>query len=246
MRTDLSQYYQSTKPSARLNYITSLDERKNFEINGTDFLLRDINVFATTKANQRAILEQLKQLSLSNNTAGASIYDLGNILKSDSISEVTHILKQTEKKADQMRQQDMQQQQQMQEQMIQAKQQEEQLKREFEASEKDKDRQAEIIVAQIRSAGYGAMMDINENKQSDYMDAMDQIQKSENYQSTMDLNREKEANKMMQSREKLNIEREKINAQREIANTQLRIAQENKNRFDAPNKTEQKDKKKKK
>lgn len=246
MRTDLSQYYQSTKPSARLNYITSLDERKNFEINGTDFLLRDINVFATTKANQRAILEQLKQLSLSNNTAGASIYDLGNILKSDSISEVTHILKQTEKKADQIRQQDMQQQQQMQEQMIQAKQQEEQLKREFEASEKDKDRQAEIIVAQIRSAGYGAMMDINENKQSDYMDAMDQIQKSENYQSTMDLNREKEANKIMQSREKLNIEREKINAQREIANTQLRIAQENKNRFDAPNKTEQKDKKKKK
>jgi len=246
MRTDLAQHYHSTKPSARLNYITSLDERKNFEINGTDFLLRDINVFATTKANQRAILEQLKQLALNNNTAGASIYDLGNILKSDSISEVTHILKQTEKKADQVRQQDMQQQQQMQEQMIQAKQQEEQLKREFEASEKDKDRQAEIIVAQIRSAGYGAMMDINENKQSDYMDAMDQIQKSENYQSTMDLNREKEANKMMQSREKLNIEREKINAQREIANTQLRIAQENKNRFDAPNKTEQKDKKKKK
>jgi uncharacterized protein YktA (UPF0223 family) len=246
MRTDLSQHYQSTKPSARLNYITSLDERKNFEINGTDFLLRDINVFATTKANQRAILEQLKQLALNNNTAGASIYDLGNILKSDSISEVTHILKQTEKKADQVRQQDMQQQQQMQEQMIQAKQQEEQLKREFESSEKDKDRQADIIVAQIRSAGYGAMMDINENKQSDYMDAMDQIQKSENYQSTMDLNREKEANKMMQSREKLNIEREKINAQREIANTQLRIAQENKNRFDAPNKTEEKNKKKKK
>jgi len=246
MRTDLAQHYQSTKPSSRLSYITSLDERKNFEINGTDFLLRDINVFATTKANQRAILEQLKQLSLSNNTAGASIYDLGNILKSDSISEVTHILKQTEKKADQIRQQDMQQQQQMQEQMIQAKQQEEQLKREFEASEKDKDRQADVIIAQIKSAGYGAMMDVNENKQSDYMDAMDQIQKSENYQSTMDLNREKEANKIMQSREKLNIEREKINAQREIANTQLRIAQENKNRFDAPNKTDQKDKKKKK
>ena len=246
MRTDLSQHYHSTKPSARLNYITSLDERKNFEINGTDFLLRDINVFATTKANQRAILEQLKQLALNNNTAGASIYDLGNILKSDSISEVTHILKQTEKKADQIRQQDMQQQQQMQEQMIQAKQQEDQLKREFESSEKDKDRQADVIIAQIRSAGYGAMMDLNENKQSDYMDAMDQLQKTENYQSTMDLNREKEANKIMTSREKLNVEREKINAQREIANTQLRIAQENKNRFDMPKKTEQKDKKKKK
>ena len=246
MRTDLAQHYHSTKPSARLNYITSLDERKNFEINGTDFLLRDINVFATTKANQRAILEQLKQLALSNNTAGASIYDLGNIIKSDSISEVTHILKAAEKKSDAVRQQEMQQQQQMQEQMIQSKQQEEQLKLEFQASEKDKDRQADILIAQIRSAGYGAMQDINQNMQSDYMDALDQIQKSENYQSTMDLTREKEANKIMTSREKLNVEREKINAQREIANTQLRVAQENKNRFDAPNKTEQKDKKKKK
>lgn len=246
MRTDLAQHYHSTKPSARLNYITSLDERKNFEINGTDFLLRDINVFATTKANQRAILEQLKQLALSNNTSGASIYDLGNIIKSDSISEVTHILKAAEKKSDAVRQQEMQQQQQMQEQMIQAKQQEEQLKLEFQASEKDKDRQADVLIAQIRSAGYGAMQDINQNMQSDYMDALDQIQKSENYQSTMDLNREKEANKIMTSREKLNVEREKINAQREIANTQLRVAQENKNRFDTPNKTDQKDKKKKK
>lgn len=246
MRTDLAQYYHSTKPSTRLNYITSLDERKNFEINATDFLLRDVNVFATTKANQRAILEQLKQLAINNNTAGASIYDLGNILKSDSIAEVSHILKKTEQKADQIRQQEQQQQQQMQEQMLQAKEQEQQMKLQFEAEEGEKDRQANILIAQIRSAGYGAMMDINENKQSDYLDAMDKIQKSENYQQTMSLNQEKETNKMMQSREKIAVDREKINAQKEIAQTQLKIAQENKNRFDLPKKTEEKDKKKKK
>ncbi|NBP02956.1 MAG: hypothetical protein EBU90_23160, partial [Proteobacteria bacterium] len=245
MRTDLAQYYHSTKPSTRLNYITSLDERKNFEINATDFLLRDINVFATTKANQRAILEQLKQLAINNNTSGASIYDLGNILKSDSIAEVTHILKQTEKKADQIRQQEQQQQQQMQEQMLEAKQQEQQIKLQFESEEGEKDRQANILIAQIRSAGYGAMMDINKNEQSDYLDAMDQIQKTEQYQQTMALDSEKETNKMMQSREKIAVDREKINAQKEIAQTQLKIAQENKNRFDAPKKTEQKDKKKK-
>jgi len=246
MRTDLAQYYHSTKPSTRLNYITSLDERKNFEINATDFLLRDVNVFATTKANQRAILEQLKQLAINNNTAGASIYDLGNILKSDSIAEVSHILKKTEQKADQIREQEQQQQQQMQEQMLQAKEQEQQMKLQFEAEEGEKDRQANILIAQIRSAGYGAMMDINENKQSDYLDAMDKIQKSENYQQTMSLNQEKETNKMMQSREKIAVDREKINAQKEIAQTQLKIAQENKNRFDLPKKTEEKDKKKKK
>ena len=246
MRTDLAQYYHSTKPSTRLNYITSLDERKNFEINATDFLLRDINVFATTKANQRAILEQLKQLAINNNTSGASIYDLGNILKSDSIAEVSHILKQTEKKADQIRQQEQQQQQQLQDQMLEAKQQEQQMKLQFESEEGEKDRQANILIAQIRSAGYGAMMDINKNEQSDYLDVMDKIQQSENYQQTMSLNSEKETNKMMQSREKIAVDREKINAQKEIAQTQLKIAQENKNRFDAPKKTEQKDKKKKK
>lgn len=246
MRTDLAQYYHSTKPSTRLQYITSLDEKKNFEINGTDLMLRDLNIFATTKANQRAILEQLKQLAISNNTSGASIYDLGNIVKSDSIAEVTHILKKTEQKAEMIRQEEMQQQQQMQEQMLQSKAQEEQLKRQFEADENEKDRQKDILEAQIRSAGYGSMQDINENKQSDYIDALDRIRQSEEYNTTMSFNREKEVNKSMETREKVAVEREKIAAQREIAANQLAIAKENKNKFDVQQKNKSNSKKPKK
>jgi hypothetical protein len=233
MRTDLAQYYHATKPSTRLNYITTLDEKKNFEINGTDMLLRDLNIFATTKANQRAILEQLKQLAISNNTTGASIYDLGNIVKSDSIAEVTHILKKTEEKTEMIRQQEMQQQQQMQEQALQAQAEQEQAKRDFEASENDKDRQKDLLEAEIKSSGYGAMQDINSNMQSDYLDALDRIQKTEQYQDVMNVNREKEANKIIQSREKLAVERQKIATQKEISDNQLRIAQENKNKYDA-------------
>ena len=73
MRTDLAQYYQSTKPSLRLQYLTSTDEKVNFEINGTDLLLRDINVYCTTNANIRSVIENMKKLALNNNTAGASI-----------------------------------------------------------------------------------------------------------------------------------------------------------------------------
>ena len=246
MRTDLAQYYHSTQPSTRLQYITSLDEKKNFEINGTDLLLRDLNIFTTTKANQRAILEQLKQLAISNNTSGASIYDLGNILKSDSIAEVSHILKKTEEKAERVRQEEMQQQQQMQEQMIQAKQQEQQSQMQFESTENDKDRQARILEAQIRSAGYGSMADINQNQQSDYMDALDRIEKTEQYQQQMTLQRDKESNRMIENREKLNIEQQKLQAQKDIAQTQLKIAQENKNKYDVGKKNEKKDEKKKK
>lgn len=244
MRTDLAQYYNSTKPSSRLQYITSLDERKNFEINGTDFLMRELNVFANTKANQRAILEQLKQLAISNNTSGASIYDLGNIIKSDSIAEVDHILKATEKKTEKARQEELQQAQALQEQAIQAKAEEERLKLEFEAAESEKDRQKDILIAEIRAAGYGSMQDINQNMQSDYMDALGQIQQTEQYRQQMDLNREKENTKILQNREKLAVEREKIQTQREIANKNLEIARENKNQYDVKQRQKAKDKKK--
>lgn len=243
MRTDLAQYYQSTQPSTRLKYITTLDEQKNFQINGTDLLLRDLNIFATTKANQRAVLEQLKQLAITNNTSGASIYDLGNIMKSDSIAEVSHILKENEQKAEMRRREEMEQEAKLQEQSIAAKAEEERLKLEFEASENDKDRQARILEAQIKASGYGAMVDLNQNMQSDYMDALDSIQKTQNYQDTMNLNREKENNKVIQEREKNQIEKEKINAQKEIANIQFAIAKENKNKFDVPKKSNEKKKK---
>jgi hypothetical protein len=230
MRTDLAQFYQSTKPSTRLQYITTLDERKNFEINGTDLLLRDLNIFSTTKANHRAILEQLKQMALQNNTTGASIYDLGNVLRSESIAEVTHILKDAEKKQQSQKQAEMQQAQQMQEQQLQAKAEEQRQKLEFEATENQKDREARILEAQIRSAGYGAMQDVNQNMQSDYLDYLDKVERSSQYAETMNLNREKEIIKQSEHRDKMNIEQQKLNTQKEIAQTQLQIARENKNK----------------
>lgn len=45
MRTDLAQYYHSTDASVRLSYITTADEKVNFEMNGTELLMRDLNIF---------------------------------------------------------------------------------------------------------------------------------------------------------------------------------------------------------
>ena len=243
MRTDLAQYYNSTKPSLRLRYITNTEESKNFEINGTELLMRDLNIFCTTKANHRAVLEQLKQLALNNNTSGASIYDLGNILKSDSIAEVDTILKESDAKVQKQRQEQMQHEQQMQEQAIKAKQDEARQKMEFEAAENAKDRQARIVEAEIRSAGYGSMQDVNENKKSDYEDMLNRIQQSQQYQDSAGLQREKESNRMQENSSKLQLEREKLNVQKQIADTQLAIAMENKNRFDTKKKSEEKKKK---
>ena len=232
MRTDLAQYYHSTKPSARLSYMTTNDENVNFQINGTDLLMRDLNIFCSTTANHRAVLEQLKQMAMTNNTTGATIYDLGKLVQADTISEVNNTLKAAEEKQQKQKQEEQQQQQQMQQQQIES--QEKQKKMEIDAQEMrdEKNRQRDILVAEIRAAGMGSMVDLNENQQSDYLDAMKDIKNSEQFQDQMNLQREKETNRMNNDSTKAQIEREKIQAQKEIANKQLEIARENKNKFD--------------
>ena len=232
MRTDLAQFYHSTKPSSRLTYITGADEKVNFQVNGTDLLMRDLNIFCTTTANHRAVLEQLKQMALQNNTTGASIYDLGRVVQSDSISELNTALKASEEKVNEQKQQEQQSAQQMQEQQLAAQKEETQMRIQAEADKQAKQLENNITVAEIRAAGYGAAVDVNENQMSDYQDAMKEIRQTQQYQDQTNLQREKQSAENMRSSQKMQIEQDKIQAQKDIAEKQLQIARENKNRFD--------------
>jgi hypothetical protein len=204
----------------------------NFEMNGTDLLLRDLNIFCTTKTNSRAVMEQLKQLAINNNTTGASIYDLGNVIKSESIAELTGVLKAAEEKMLAQKQQEQQIQQQMQQELMASQEKQKQMDLQAQADRDDKMIQKDITVAEIRAAGYGSAVDINENKQSDYQDALEGIRKQENYQEQMNFKREQEVNKTSTNQQKLQLDREKLQAQKEIADKQLQIARENKNKYD--------------
>jgi hypothetical protein len=232
MRTDLSQYYHSNTPSVRLNYISSEAEKVNFQISGTELLMRDFNIFCTTKTNHRAILDQLKQLAIQNNTSGASIYDLGSVIKAESIAEVTDILKDSEKKMNEQKQAQMKQQQEMQQQQLQAQAQEKAQEREFNKAENDAERKKDITVAEIRAASYGSQVDINQNQQSDFQDAMENIRKRDEYREQMNFKRETAATNNANTQAKLGIDREKLATQREIADKNLQIARENKNKYD--------------
>jgi hypothetical protein len=203
--------------------------------------MRDLNIFCSTTANHRAVLEQLKQMAMQNNTTGASIYDLGKIVQSDSIAELNNALKSSEDKQTQLKQQEMQQQQQMQEQQTKSQQEIEKMKIDAAAAEKEKDRQRDILVAEIRAAGYGSMADVNKNEMSDYADAMKDIRSSEQYQEQTTLQREKQTNENLRQSQKMDIEREKLQTQKEIADKQLQIARENKNKFDNKNNKKEKD-----
>jgi len=226
--------------------MSSEAEKVNFTINGTELLLRDFNIFCTTKTNHRNTLEQLKQMALTNNTTGATIYDLGNVIKADSIAEVTDILKDAQDRTEKEKQEQMQQQQQMQEQQIQAQAEEAEKQRAFEKEKMDKEIQKDITVAEIRSASYGAQVDINENQQSDFQDAMQDIRERDQYREQMNFKREQAAVKDGNDKSRLDIERERLSNQRDIADTNLQIARENKNQYDVKSNAKKKEDKKKK
>lgn len=242
MRTDLAQYYHSKKPSLRLQYMTTKDEQVNFAINGTDLLLRDVNVYCTTKANHRAVIEQMKQLAIGNNTSGATIYDLGNIIQSDSLSELTTVLKETERKATAQRQEQMQHEEKMKQMEAEQRSKEKQMELDHDALEAEKDRRKDILVAEIRAAGYGAMQDINQNMQSDFRDTMDDIRKRDEFQQVMNFDQSKETMKQQQHREKMDLEREKLQVQKDMKQMDVDIARTNKNKYDAGKKASDKKK----
>ena len=97
-----------------------------------------------------------------------------------------------------------------------------------------------FYLAEIRSAGYGSMVDINQNQQSDYQDAMKEIRETTQYREQMNMKREENAAKQNMEGSRLQVEREKIAASKQIADTKLQIAKENKNKYDLPNKKKDK------
>jgi hypothetical protein len=233
MRTDLAQYYHSNRPSLRLQYMTSMDEKVNFELNGTELLARDMNVFVSTKVNQRQLMEQIRQLALNNNTSGASIYDLGNLLKADSLAEITHTLKAVEEKVQQQQQQQAQAQTDSEKMRQEGETARQEAELKFKAEQAQLDRDADIQIAEIRSAGYTGMKDLNENKQTDYLDTLEYLDKRRAREKDQSLEQTRETNRMIQEQTTNDIKRQEMLTRKEIADKQLQIALANKNKYDS-------------
>jgi hypothetical protein len=228
MRTDLAQYYHSNKPSIRLQNMIAPDERTFFEINGTDLLLVDLNVFCRTNANSRAIMEKIQQIAMTNNTSGASIYELGQVAGADSLGALNIKLKKMDQNAQEKAERQAQREQEVEEMKIQAKKDEMKMEQDHQSREKEKDRRARLLEAEIKAAGYGAMQDVNQNQQSDFMDVLQEVKSSEQYSETMSLKRTSEENKSNLGNRKLDIEQQKLEVARQDSENKLKIARENK------------------
>ena len=246
MRTDLAQYYQSTKPSVRLQYMTSKEERVNFQINGTDLLLRDFNIYPVSTAKNRSVIEQLQKLLITNNTAGASIYELGGLMTSESLGEMNTIFKRLETRAEEERRRTYESEMAAEQQRNETILKEKQMQLDYEKQRDELDRQRDILVAEIRAAGYSGSVDLDQNAQNDFIDNLDRVQKQNEFTELTNIEREKMSSKTAADREKSLREREKINAQLQAKRIDLDIARVNTNQYDLKKKQEDKEKKKEK
>lgn len=237
MRTDLAQHYNSTKPSLRLQYITKKGDKVNFQINGTDLLSRDLNVFATSDPVSRSLVEKLKATAEQNNTSGMTIFDLGDIMMSGSVGEIVGKLKDIERKnneqADLNHEREMEKIQAQNDAMLKQK----EMELSHDDLNKEKDRRTRLLEAEIRAAGYGAGVDKDANNQNDYLDFLDRLNNSEEFQQTLNFEKNKEAVKQTIAQNKLALDQQKIEAQKEVSRNNVTIARENKNKYDKKNKS---------
>jgi hypothetical protein len=227
MRTDLAQFYQSTNPSIRLQYITKDDEKVLFMLNGEELMGRDINVTCHTRVGMRNILENIKQMMLKDNTTGTTLWDRIRTIKADDMvdlesglkaMEIRHQKEQEEKLRQEQEAQQAEQQHEMQ--LLQAKQ-------EFDASEAQKDREARIQEAEIRGAGYSAAVDINKNQQSDYIDNLRIIQGQKEHTDKMSLERDKHLINTRLKETDQQIQRQKIAEEAKRTNAEIQVAKIN-------------------
>jgi hypothetical protein len=221
MRTELAQYYQSKNPDITLQYVTSNNEKEVFKMDGTKLLMRDINVYPVVKVNARQILQNIKQLLLTNNTTGATIYDLGKLLQIDDLADLNDSLKMIEDRTNQEKQQEQQFQQQMQDQQLQ---QEEMLKEKewsHEDIQNEKERQTRILIAEINAEGRAASTKDPEASEGAYQQAQKDLQSQQQWQEQMNFDKQKHYDAMKLEEQNQRIQQGKIEAENRRTNEKL-------------------------
>lgn len=88
MDLDIAQYVQSKEKDITVSYTKSDMSRAFLKLNGTDLLLSDLHIYVSNSQEQIRQLEMLRKLGLENNTSGATIVDLANIITMNSPSEI--------------------------------------------------------------------------------------------------------------------------------------------------------------
>lgn len=152
--------YPNTK---KVHYILDDVQRVSKEIDMEKFSDSDYGLFVTNSSREAKMFQKLEMLADRGLASGQTMFsDVIKMFKSNSISELSNLIEDSEAKQQQQAQQQREQDMQMQQQQMQAQAEEKQADRAFQADQNEKDRQADIRRAVIASMGFDEDIQGNE------------------------------------------------------------------------------------
>lgn len=222
MDLSIAQYVQAKEKDITIMYAKSDMSRAWVKIQGIDLLLSDLHVRVINSQEYIRQLESLRQLGLQNNTTGATLEDLAELITSNSVSEIKVQLKESTKRIKDMQDQQYQLQQQQIEQERDLKLQE--LDRED--ANLDKTLQNKLDVAQVVAQGKA----INDSVPEDNTKSQELYMKNQMNQSTvtrdqlkLELQRQRQIADDEYNMKKLALEQAKINSSLQIEDKKLEL-----------------------
>lgn len=216
--------YQGKK---KLNYILDDVERVFMEIDMEKFSDSDYGVFVTNSSQDAMVLNKLEglaQMALSSDKATFS--DIVTMFKSKSVSELSNNIRESERKKQEIDQQNLKAQQEMEQNRIQAEAEEKERERMFEAEQNQLDRESRLREAALKTMGFDT--DTEDN------DRIDTIEESklaieQSKLAYEDSNRKMEMNiSQNESAKDRQLKREEISSKERIEKLKAETALKNK------------------
>jgi hypothetical protein len=208
MDLSIAQYVQSKNEDITVMNIKSDMSRSFIKLLGTDILLAKLHVYVINSQEYIRQLESLRQLAIQNNTSGASLLDLAELLTADSPAEIKTKLKESAKKIEALQAQ----QQQLEQQKIDADKEIEMMRLQEAERLLDKKLDNNLDVAYIRE---GSKI-IN----NDGVTSQDDAKARE-----LDMRSQQQNDTATHSQQKLEIQKQKILADKDYQNKSLALKQ---------------------
>jgi chromosome segregation ATPase len=187
MRTNLAQYYLSFSENVPTHLINILNtgERQIFKLNPEELALRDLGIYVTNKINYRSIVDQIKQLVMSNNTLGMNISDIVDILGTQSYNKLQDSIKKIEERR--MKEQQMELEQKRKEllEINRLNMEEKRLKYEYDKAIEELKARYRLLEAQLKSYALSTR-DINENRIPDVYDLQQMLKATKEYKEELE------------------------------------------------------------
>lgn len=231
MMLNVEQYLASTKPKVRVSYTNSDDQNILFEIEGDSLLLPELQVYAYSTSDVKALVEKMQQIALQINTTGSEMSDYMEIMNSDSPSLIIENLKKGEEERRKNQEAQRTHEENMQKQAQLAKEKELQRQEDLQKYLQEKDLEAKKYIAEIGELG-GVQTDANANLKLDSYENLKEFNKQEQFNKTMDFQREQNLFSQTLKERELSFKEKQLLSRNNIENKKLEVAKVNKNKFD--------------